>query len=190
VAKRYPELNEELSAFIKQQKLYFVATAADGHINLSPKGLDSLHILDANTVAWLNLTGSGNETAAHVLEDSRMTIMFCAFEGKPLILRLYGKAKVYHAYDDEWPTLSAHFNLLPGTRQIFVLNIELVQTSCGFGVPYFEYQGERGLLIDWASNRGPEGVREYWARKNQESLDGKPTGIFAEDELPRDSTQE
>lgn len=191
MAKRYSELNEELSAFICQQKLYFVATASDGRINLSPKGMDSLRILDANTVAWLNLTGSGNETAAHVLEDERMTIMFCAFEGKPLILRLYGKARVCHAYDSEWAVLSAHFELLPGTRQIFVLNIELVQTSCGFGVPYFEYQGERGLLIDWATNRGPEGLKEYWERKNQESLDGKPTGIFAEKELPRtDSTQE
>jgi hypothetical protein len=190
MAKRYSELNEELSAFIRQQKLYFVATASDSRINVSPKGLDSLRILDANTVAWLNVTGSGNESAAHVLEDGRMTMMFCAFEGKPLILRLYGKAKVYHAYDNEWSDLSANFELLPGTRQIFVLDIELVQTSCGFGVPHFEYQGERDLLLDWATNRGPEGLKEYWGRKNQESLDGKPTRIFAEDELPRDSTQE
>jgi len=186
MAKRYPELNEELSAFIRQQKLYFVATAAEGYVNLSPKGMDSLRILDAKTVAWLNLTGSGNESAAHVLEDGRMTMMFCAFEGKPLILRLYGKARVYHARDEQWPALSAHFELLPGARQIFVLDIELVQTSCGFGVPYFQYQGERSLLIDWATNRGPEGLKEYWARKNQESLDGKPTGIFAEKDLTQE----
>lgn len=188
MAKRYPELNEELSAFIRQQKLYFVATASDGYVNLSPKGMDSLRILDVNTVAWLNVTGSGNETAAHVLEDRRMTMMFCAFEGKPLILRLYGQARVYHAHDEQWSTLSAHFELLPGARQIFVLDIELVQTSCGLGVPYFEYQGERGQLIDWALNRGPEGLKDYWERKNQVSLDGKPTGIFAEGEegLPQE----
>lgn len=185
MAKQYPELNDELSDFIRQQKLYFVATASDGHINLSPKGTDSLRILDANTVAWLNLTGSGNETAAHVLQDGRMTIMFCAFEGKPLILRLYGKARVYHAHDAEWADLSPHFSLLPGARQIFFLSIELVQTSCGFGVPYFEYKAERPLLIDWAENRGPEGIREYWDRRNRFSLDGKPTGILAEDELPQ-----
>jgi hypothetical protein len=182
MAQRYPELNEELSAFIRQQKLYFVATASDGHINLSPKGMDSLRILNPNTVAWLNVTGSGNETAAHVLEDGRMTLMFCAFEGKPIILRLYGKAKVYHAYDEEWPDLAGHFELLPGARQIFVLDIALVQTSCGLGVPYLDYQGERGKLIDWATDRGPEGLKEYWGRKNQVSLDGKPTGIFAERE--------
>lgn len=187
MAKQYPSLDDELSDFIRQQKLFFVATASDGRINLSPKGMDTLRILDANTVAWLNVTGSGNETAAHVLEDGRMTMMFCAFEGRPLILRLYGKARVYHAHDAEWPHWTRHFNLLPGTRQIFVLDIELVQTSCGLGVPFFYYQGERGKLIDWANDRGPEGIREYWGRRNQLSLDGKPTGIFAGNE--EDSTQ-
>lgn len=180
MAQRFPALNAELSDFIRQQKLFFVATAAEGYINLSPKGMDTLRLLDDNTVAWLNVTGSGNETAAHVLEDGRMTMMFCAFEGRPLILRLYGRAQVYHAHDAEWLDLSRHFDLLPGARQIFVLNIELVQTSCGLGVPYFNYQGERGKLIDWATDRGTEGLREYWGRKNQVSLDGKPTGIFVE----------
>lgn len=180
MAQRYSELNEELSAFIRQQKLYFVATASDGHINLSPKGMDSLRILDANTVAWLNVTGSGNETATHVLEDGRMTMMFCAFEGRPLILRLYGKARVYHERDAEWSGLSRHFDLLPGARQIFVLDIEFALTTCGLGVPFYEYKGERGKLIDWAIGKGPEGLQEYWGRKNQVSLDGKPTGIFDE----------
>ena len=188
MAKQFPELNEELSEFIRQQKLYFVATASDGRINLSPKGMDSLRILNAKSVAWLNLTGSGNETAAHVLEDGRMTMMFCAFEGKPLILRLYGRANVYHAYDERWAELSVLFDALPGSRQIFVLDIELVQTSCGFGVPYFEYRGERPLLIDWATNRGPQGLQEYWSRKNRFSLDGRPTGIFTGDDenLPQE----
>ena len=180
MAQRFPALNEELSDFIRQQKLYFVATAAEGYINLSPKGMDTLRILDNNTVAWLNVTGSGNETAAHVLEDGRMTMMFCAFEGRPLILRLYGQARVCHVHDADWQDLSANFVLLPGSRQIFVLTITLVQTSCGLGVPYFQYQGERGKLIDWATDRGPDGIREYWGRRNQLSLDGKPTGIFAE----------
>lgn len=181
MAKRYPELNDELCEFIRAQKLYFVATASDGYANLSPKGMDSLRILDANTVVWLNLTGSGNETAAHVRENGRMTVMFCAFEGKPLILRLYGKATVYHERDDQWPEYAAHLEILPGARQIFVLDIEFALTSCGLGIPYYEYQGERGKLIEWAVNRGPEGLKEYWERKNQVSLDGKPTGIFEKD---------
>jgi len=186
MAKRYPELNEELSAFIREQKLYFVATASDGYVNLSPKGMDSLRILDASTVAWLSVTGSGNETAAHVLEDGRMTMMFCGFESRPLILRLYGKAQVYHERDEQWPTYARHFELLPGTRQIFVLDIEFVITSCGLGVPYYEYRGERGKLIEWAINKGSEGLREYWGRKNQLSLNGKPTGLLAEEDLTQE----
>jgi hypothetical protein len=184
LAKRFSQLNSELIEFISQQKMFFVATAAtEGRVNLSPKGMDSLRVLDANTVAWLNLTGSGNETAAHVLEDGRMTIMFCAFEGRPLILRLYGRAQVYHARDNDWEAYAGLFKMLPGARQIFVLSIDLVQTSCGLGVPLLDYQGERGKLIQWAEHRGPHGIAEYWERKNQLSLDGKPTGIFTENEL-------
>lgn len=186
MAKRYPELNEELCEFIRTQKLYFVATAADGYVNLSPKGMDSLRILDANTVAWLNLTGSGNETAAHVRENGRMTMMFCAFEGRPLILRLYGQARVYHERDFQWPEYTAHFDILPGARQIFVLDIEFALTSCGLGIPHYEYQGEREQLIEWAINRGPEGLREYWERKNQLSLNGRPTGLFADEDLTQE----
>lgn len=182
MAQRYPELTDDLTEFIRQQKLYFVATASDGHINLSPKGMDSLRVLDAKTVAWLNVTGSGNETAAHVLEDGRMTIMFCAFEGRPVVLRLYGKARVYHARDEEWQFYTQHLPVLPGARQIFVLDIELVQTTCGLGVPFFEYKSEREKLIDWAIGKGHDGLQEYWGRKNRLSLDGKSTGIFDERE--------
>lgn len=179
MGQRYSELNQDLIQFIWNQSIFFVATAqADGRVNLSPKGMDSLRVMDPNTVAWLNVTGSGNETAAHLLENDRMTIMFCAFEGKPMILRLYGQAKTYHARDAEWDELAQRFETIPGARQIFVLNIDLVQTSCGMGVPYFEYKGERHQLTDWAEKKGAEGISEYWEKKNQVSLDGKPTGIF------------
>jgi hypothetical protein len=182
MGQRYSELSQELIQFIWKQQMFFVATApADGYVNLSPKGLDSLRVLDPNTVAWLNVTGSGNESAAHVLENGRMTIMFCAFEGKPMILRLYGQARVVHQRDEEWTALLAHFDRLAGARQIFVLKIELVQTSCGMGVPLFDYHGQRQQLVEWAKKKGPDGLEEYWERKNQVSLDGKPTGIFSTD---------
>lgn len=181
MAKRYDELNQDLIQFIWKQQMFFVATApANGQVNVSPKGLDSLRVLAPNTVAWLNVTGSGNESAAHVLENGRMTIMFCAFEGKPMILRLYGKARVIHQRDAEWDSLLAKFDSLAGARQIFVLDIDLIQTSCGMGVPLFEYSGQREQLVEWAEKKGPEGVAEYWERKNQVSLDGRPTGIFEE----------
>ena len=159
--------------------MFFVATAAsDGHVNLSPKGLDSLRVIDPGTVAWLNVTGSGNETAAHLLEHPRMTLMFCAFDGKPLILRLYGEAKAVHPRDPEWEGLLAKFEDIPGSRQIFLLNIEFVQTSCGMAVPLYEYQGQRKQLTDWAEKSGKQGMREYWEKRNQRSIDGKPTCIL------------
>ena len=178
MAKQYDSINDELAGFIAAQRLFFVATgAAGGHVNLSPKGMDSLRILDPHTLLWLNTTGSGNETAAHVRETPRMTLMFCAFEGRPLILRLYGRATVIHPRDPEWPVLLGHFPSLPGARQIFRLEVELVQTSCGMAVPLFDYQGEREALNDWARNKGPAGIEAYWREKNATSLDGKPTGI-------------
>lgn len=181
MAQQYLQLSQELIQFIWQQNIFFVATAAsDGRVNLSPKGLDSLRVLDPNTVAWLNVTGSGNETAAHVLENPRMTLMFCAFEGKPLILRLYGDARVVHPRDTEWKELFARFEAVPGSRQIFLLRIEMVQTSCGMAVPLYEYQGQRKQLTDWADKKGEQGMQEYWEKKNQISIDGKPTGIFKE----------
>lgn len=179
MGQRYEQLNERLTAFIRAQKIFFVGTApADGRVNVSPKGMDSLRVIDANTVAWLNLTGSGNETAAHVLENGRMTLMFCAFEGDPVILRLYGSARVIHPRDAEWAGWLARFETMPGARQIFVLTVDLVQTSCGMAVPLFEYQADRTLLNDWAGKKGEAGVREYWDRKNRLSLDGLPTHIF------------
>ncbi|PPD36257.1 MAG: pyridoxamine 5'-phosphate oxidase [Methylomonas sp.] len=178
MAKQYSELNNKLSDFINAQKLFFVATAAgDSRINLSPKGLDSLRILSNQRLIWLNLTGSGNETSAHVQADPRMTLMFCAFEGAPMILRVYGSARVIHKNDSEWPALFAHFKPLPGARQLFDVAIEMVQTSCGMAVPFYDYAGDRQELVDWAAQRGDEGLQRYWLEKNQTSIDNLPTHI-------------
>ncbi|MXY26754.1 pyridoxamine 5'-phosphate oxidase family protein, partial [Candidatus Poribacteria bacterium] len=139
MAKLYTEIPQKLQQFIENQKIFFVATAtADSRINLSPKGMDSLRVVGPNRVIWLNVTGSGNETAAHVQENPRMTIMFTAFEDDPLILRIYGTAKTIHKNDTEWQQLSPLLPSLPGARQIFDLNVDLVQTSCGFAVPLYD----------------------------------------------------
>ena len=178
MGRRYSHINDKLKAFIEGQKLFFVGTAAaDGRINVSPKGLDSLRVLDRNRVMWLNLTGSGNETAAHVRELDRMTLMFCAFDGSPLILRLYGHARAIHRHDPDWETSYALFNPLPGARQIFDMQVDLVQTSCGMGVPLYDYAGDREQLIDWATRKGETGLKKYRQEKNRTSLDGKPAYI-------------
>lgn len=179
MGQRYSEISDKLRRFIEQQKIFFVATAAaDGRVNVSPKDMGSLRVLDSKRVVWRNLTGSGNETSAHVQENSRMTLMFIALEGAPMILRLYGNANVIHHYDTEWDRLAALFEAAPGTRQFFELNIDLVQTSCGMGVPLFNYVGERQQLNDWAIKKGKDGLEKYWQQKNQISLDGKPTHIM------------
>ena len=179
MGKRFEHIGDGHRAFIETQKLFFVATAASGgYVNVSPKGLDSLRVLDEQTVVWLNGTGSGNETAAHLLDTPRMTLMFCAFEGNPLILRLYGEAATYHPRDPEWNTYIGLFAPLASARQVFRLRVELVQTSCGFGVPLFDFQGDRELMHTWAKKKGEDGVKAYWGEKNQLSLDGQPTAIF------------
>jgi hypothetical protein len=178
MAKRFDSLAEQHIQFIAKQKVFFVGTAAaDSRVNISPKGMDTLRVIDPKRVAWLNLTGSGNETAAHVLSDPRMTLMFCAFEGPPLILRLYGHARAVHLNDPEWDRLHALFPPLPGARQIFDLSVDLVQTSCGFGVPLYQHLGERDELNAWSRKKGEAGVRQYWLDKNQLSIDGLPTQI-------------
>ena len=179
MAKFYTELNEELSAFIARQHVFFTATATgEGHINLSPKGMNSLRCIDNKTVAYLDVTGSGNETAAHVLADGRITLMFCSFDTQPLILRLYGHGRVLRPRDPEWPQRLALFEPLPGARQIMVIDIESVQTSCGYGVPRFKLIGERDTLSRWAEKKGPEGLQDYWREKNQISIDGLPTRLL------------
>ena len=158
--------------------MFFVATAdSDGRINLSPKGMDTFRILDETRIVWLNLTGSGNETAAHLIASNRITMMFCAFEGKPLILRLYGSGKIIHPADEGWHDLIQLFPKIEGARQIFDITVDSVQTSCGFAVPYFEYKGQRDLLTKWTEKKGEEGIRSYWKEKNKLSIDGKPTDL-------------
>ncbi len=178
MGKQYQGLAEDHIEFISNQKIFFVGTAApETRVNISPKGMDTLRIINRNRVVWLNVTGSGNETSAHVQKDPRMTLMFCAFEGHPLILRLYGRASVIHRKDAEWDMLSPLFSL-PGARQIFDLSIDLVQTSCGMGVPHFAYEGEREELNHWAEKKGEAGLRRYWEEKNRISIDGLPTRII------------
>lgn len=181
MGQRYQRMNEKHIEFIRTRNIYFVATAAaEGRVNLSPKGMDSLRVLSTDRVAWLNVTGSGNETAAHVRLNPRMTLMFCAFEGSPLILRLYGTARTIHRTDSEWADMSALFPQIPGARQIFEMQVDLVQTSCGMSVPYFEYTGERTQLNDWAKKKGDDGLNQYWNEKNRRSIDGFETGIPVE----------
>ncbi len=179
MGKKAEQVSLETIAFIEKQKIFFVGTAmSSGTVNVSPKGMDSFRIINPNRVMWLNVTGSGNETATHLQENDRMTIMFCAFEGKPLILRLYGKAKVYHPRDKEWAEYINLFPILGGARQIFDISVETVQNSCGMAVPFMEFKEERTELNDWANKQGEEGVKEYWEKKNMLSFDGHPTRIF------------
>ncbi|MDH5228687.1 MAG: pyridoxamine 5'-phosphate oxidase family protein [Gammaproteobacteria bacterium] len=178
MGQQYNALETRHIEFINQQHMFFVATApANGHINLSPKGIDSLRVIDNNTVLWLNLTGSGNETAAHMLENRNMTLMFCAFEGKPLILRLYGEAEIVHTNNDRWDQWVQYFPQQNGARQIVKLNIALVQSSCGMGVPLFEFKQQRNELTQWLNSKSEAEITEYWRKKNTKSLNGKPTGI-------------
>ncbi len=178
MGKKYDSINDKLSDFIIHQQLFFVATAAvDGRINLSPKGMDSLRITSPNQVVWLNLTGSGNETAAHLLENDRMTLMCCSFTQEPKILRLYGHAQIHHRGSPEWDAHIGRFPDLPGARQIVVMEVDLAQTSCGFGVPIFDCLGEREMLREWAEKKGEDGIKAYWKDRNSISLDGKSTGI-------------
>lgn len=180
-------LSDRQIRFIQEQPLFFVATAAaDGRVNMSPKGMDSLRVIDNNHISWLNLSGSGNETAAHIRSNPRMTLMFCSMSEKPLILRAYGEAKVLHPRDEQWDESLTQFPTLAGSRQIFHLEIDLVQTSCGTGVPVMQLERIRADedLVPFYEEMGTEGVRQYWAKKNEQSIDGKSTGIFSNEDRP------
>ena len=179
MADQFPRLDDELSRFIDAQKIFFVGTAApNGRVNVSPKGQDSLRILGPNEILWMNLTGSGNETAAHLLESNRITIMWCAFDGPPRILRVYGSARVFHPHDSRYAEFSRQLPSRLGTRQYFLVTIDLVQTSCGYAVPLMDYVEDRSALTKWSEKKGATGISEYWQGTNQRSLDGKPTGIL------------
>lgn len=182
MAKQFPAIDNATAAFIDRQHVFFVASAAPiGRVNLSPKDARSLRVLGPNQAAYLDQTGSGNETSAHLRADGRLTFMLCAFEGQPLILRLYGKGRVLLRGSDAYRRLLAEAfagEEAPGARQIVLLDIDLVQTSCGYGVPLFDYVEERPNLVRWAESRGDEGMDEYRREKNAVSLDGLPTGMF------------
>lgn len=179
MGKQFAELSEAHQAFIAVQPLFFTGTAArDGKVNISPKGMDSLRVLDATTIAYVNATGSGNETAGHLLDHPRMTLMWCSFDKRPQILRTYGTARTIHPRDAEWADLAARLPDVPGARQIYVQSIEMVQTSCGYAVPFMEMVGERDTLRHWTADKGPEGVATYWKDRNQTTLDGMPTKVL------------
>ena len=173
----FPALNDDHRGFIARQPVFFVATAAHGaRINLSPKGMDSFRVLDERTVAYLDVGGSGNETNAHLLADGRITIMFCAFESPALILRIYGHGAAVLPQDDAWPALASHFTLLPGTRQIFTVAVEEVQTSCGWGVPVMTLERERETLSKYHRKFSDAERLERWAG-HTESIDGLPVRV-------------
>lgn len=176
----FPTIDADHAAFIAAQPMFFVATAPrKGRVNLSPKGLDALRVLGPDRVIWLNVTGSGNETAAHILDNPRMTLMFCAFNGPPRTLRLYGQARLLHPASDEGAALSAHFPHYAGARQIFDLAVDLVHISCGMGVPEMTLVAPRAesQLVPYFERLGPEKTVKYQQVKNRRSLDGLPTDI-------------
>jgi hypothetical protein len=184
VAKQFPRIEPLHREFIQRQRIFFTASAAvDGRVNVSPRGTDALRVLGDNSVAYLDLTGSGNETAAHLRTTGRLTIMLCSFEGPPMILRLYGRGRVLRRGNPEYTQLlaSEFGNSEPlGVRQIITLDVDLVQTSCGYGVPLFDHRGERDTLSRWAEAKGREGVEKYQREKNVRSIDGLPTGLLDE----------
>jgi pyridoxamine 5'-phosphate oxidase-like protein len=171
-------ITDKHRAFIESQKLFFVASAAPkGRVNVSPKGMATLRVLGPNDVAYLDCTGSGSETRAHVIasEDKRLTIMFCSFEGSPMILRLYGQGQSLMRGTPEYSVMLQHFEEIPGARQIVRLAVDLVQTSCGMGVPLFDYKEDRRDLVRYWVRQGAENIRKYWHLKNMKSIDGLPT---------------
>jgi hypothetical protein len=180
MGKQFTALDEAHCSFIEAQHIYFTGTApTSGHINVSPKGMDSLRVLGPNRVIWLNLTGSGNETAGHLSQDPRMTLMWCSFTKRPMILRAYGTAQTIHHNHDQWDSLIEYFGDPPGARQIYDLTVDLVQTSCGYSIPFFDHVAPRDTLQKWADDRGPDKIRTYWDERNRKTINGAPTGIEA-----------
>lgn len=178
MATQFGEIRASHRALIEKSPVFFVGTAApEGRVNVSPKGRDSLRVLGGNRVIWFNLTGSGNETAGHLLQRPRMTLMWCAFDGPPMILRCFGTARAIHPGEPTWDELSEHFDPDPAMRQVFDLSVDLVQQSCGLAVPFMDYREDRDGLKQWAAAKGPEGLYAYREKKNRQTIDGFPTGL-------------
>jgi hypothetical protein len=187
MGKLYPQLDDSLRSFIAAQHMFFVATAptGEGHVNCSPKGLDCFRILDPTTVAYLDLTGSGIETVAHIRQNERICIMFCAFEGPPKILRLYGRGEAIEPRSAEFQNLLPQFEATPkqGLRSIVRVSVTRIADSCGFAVPLYEYKGHRNHLLAWAEQKGPAGLEAYHREKNAQSIDGLPGLAFTAAEI-------
>lgn len=183
MAKQFDAIDDTIRAFIEKQHIFFTGSAAPtGRVNVSPKGMDAFRVLGPNRIAYLDITGSGNETSAHVAAspDHRLTIMFCAFEGQPLILRLYGRATIHRLGTPGYDALLPNFTEIMGARQIVELAVEMVQTSCGYGVPFMDFREDRPNMVRWAENKGEEGLAAYRRENNVTSIDGFPTGWAAE----------
>ena len=181
MAKQFDALSDDLTRFIEDQHIFFCGTAADeGRVNVSPKDMASLRVLGPNRIIWRNLTGSGNETAAHLARINRMTLMWCSFTTRPMILRVYGSARTLHRRDPDFAKLNDLFHESIAARQIYDLTFDLVQTSCGYNVPFFEHQSPRDTLEKWSENKGQEGIQAYWEERNQHSIDGLPTHVLDE----------
>jgi hypothetical protein len=177
MARTYDAIDENLAAFMRAQHVFFVATApldANGHVNVSPKGLDTFTVLDEHAVAYLDLTGSGAETIAHLRENGRITIMFCAFDGPPRILRLHGRGDAVMPRDPRYAELASRFPSHPGARAVVRVDVERISTSCGYAVPLLDFRAERDVLDTWTAKKGEEGLERYRADKNRESVDGLP----------------
>ncbi len=178
MARQFDRIEDAHARFIQDQQMFFCASAApDGRVNVSPKGMDSLRVIGPNRILWLNITGSGNETAGHLRQHPRMTLMWCSFQKRPMILRAYGTARAIHQGDTDWAELTARFPAHRSARQVFDLRVDLVQTSCGYAVPFMEYLGERDTMQKWIDERSDAEIRAYWAERNATTLDGAPTGI-------------
>ena len=184
MGKVYDGIDGRLGAFIKAQHVFFVATApsgAEGHVNLSPKGLDALCVLGPHTVAYLDHVGSGAETIAHVRENGRIVIMFCAFQGPPKIVRLHGRGEILEPQDRDYAELRSLFSPSPAGRAIIRVSVDRISDSCGFGVPRYAYEGERPQLADWAERKGADGLLDYQRQKNRVSIDGLPALRWVDD---------
>lgn len=178
MAKQFNAISEDHRRFIEAQHLFFCGTAApDGRVNISPKGMDSLRVIGPNRIIWRNFTGSGNETAGHLARLNRMTLMWCGFEVRPMIMRAYGTAMTLHPRDAGFKEAEAHFPPALGARQFYDMSVEMLQTSCGFAVPFFDYAGERDVLAKWNEEKGQSGIVSYWDTRNRETIDGMPTHI-------------
>ena len=183
MAQQFDQIADGHRRFIEKQHMFFVGSAApSGRVNVSPKGMDALRVLGPNRIVWRNLTGSGNETAGHLEQLNRMTLMWCGFEAQTMIMRAYGTARTLHRHDADFDSLNALFPPHRGARQIYDVSVEILQTSCGYAVPFYEFEGQRDTLSDWTDARDDDAIRAYWQEKNTHTIDGAPTFIIGESE--------